>query len=303
MSKKILNMFLFLAALNGGAQAAERTIVIENPTDRGVYMAYSVESADEIISEGYWHALPKDENTLTVTGDGQLSLRLNFDEDTSKPLNLPGTERCGSLTEKFKSIENKTGSPKVILYSGDGDLDGYATKKEGKDCAEAGGVLLTGFHEAVRCSSGVSGEMCFPFSIVDTHPAQSMYVDACNHTEFSGVYLAVRFFEENEWRSAGWYEVKKNQCKKVGPFPTEKAVYAVATTSSYEADYKEWTPDGEKISSCMNPKTGFTYAEKADGTCEAREAIPADAPTYEKITFGQLSEAGFRGVAEFNIHP
>lgn len=56
--------------------------------------------------------------------------------------------------------------------------------------------------------------MCFPFSIVDTHPAQSMYVDACNHTEFSGVYLAVRFFEENEWRSAGWYEVKKNQCKK-----------------------------------------------------------------------------------------
>lgn len=125
-------MFLFLAALNGGAQAAERTIVIENPTDRGVYMAYSVESADEIISEGYWYALPKDENTLTVTGDGQISLRLNFDEDTSKPLNLPGTERCGSLTEKFKSIENKTGSPKVILYSGDGDLDGYATKRKGR---------------------------------------------------------------------------------------------------------------------------------------------------------------------------
>jgi len=303
MSKKLFNLFLFLGALTGVSQADQRTIVIENPADRGVYMAYSIEKADEITTEGYWHALPKDENTIDVSGEGQLSLRLNFDDDESNPLNPPGSERCGSLTEKFKSIEKKTGTPKIIFYSGEGEIEGYATRKEGNDCAEVGGVLLKGFHDAVSCSSGISGEMCFPHTIIDSHPTQTMYVNACNNTEFSGVYVAVRFYENNEWQSAGWYEVQKNQCKKVGPFGSEKPTYAVATTSSYEANYQEWTPNGAKVSGCMNPKTGFTYAEKTDGTCEARETIPANAPAPEKITFGQLTEAGFRGVAEFNITP
>ncbi|NBT59586.1 DUF1036 domain-containing protein, partial [bacterium] len=236
MKNYLLSLFLFFGALDISALAAERTIVIENPTERGVYMAYSVETAEEVISEGYWHALPKEENTLNVKSDGKLSLRLNFDEAVDKPLNSPGLERCGSLTEKFKSIVKKSGTPKVVLYSGEGDVEGYAIRKEGKDCAEAGGVLLGAFHEAIPCGSGVAGEMCFPFTIKDSQPIQSMYIDVCNNSDFSGLYLAVRFFENNEWQSQGWWEVYQNECRKVGPFPSDQAVYAVATTSGYEAN-------------------------------------------------------------------
>ena len=164
-------------------------------------------------------------------------------------------------------------------------------------------MLLEGFHEAMPCHSSVPGEMCYPFSIIDANPVDMMYVNACNRSEFSALYFAMRFYENREWRSEGWYEVEKNQCRKVGPFPSTQAVYAVATTSGYEANYREWTPEGSKVNACINPSVGFLYAEKADGTCETRDVLPSDAPAAEKITYGQLVGAGFRGVAEFIVWP
>lgn len=302
MVKQFFGIFALVCSLNLSAKALGRTIVIENPASRGVYLAYSVETADELFTEGYWHTLPDETDSLDVRSDGKLTLRLNFDSEVSNPLYLPGTKRCGSLTEKFKSIERKTGSPQVILYTGEGELEGYAVKKEGKDCAEAGGVLLEGFHEAVSCHTSVSGEVCFPYSIVDNSPSDSMYVNACNKSKFSSLYFSMRFFENNEWRSEGWYEVKKDKCRKVGPFPSTKPVYAVATTSGYEANYQEWTPEGTKVDACINPSVGFLYAEMADGTCEARDIMPTDAPAAEKTTYGQLVGSGFRGVADFNVY-
>lgn len=307
MKKNFFNWFLFVMGLGlsmpGTTRASERVVVIENPADRAVYSAYSVETADEVITEGFWQALPKEEMGFDVPQEGKLSLRVNFESEIRNPLNLPGSEKCGSLTEKFKSIVKKSGTPEVIFYSGEGDVEGFATKKAGKTCEEAGGVLLKGFHEAVPCRSGVPGEMCFPFSIIDTNPSSFIYVNACNRTQFSSLYVVLRFFEENEWRSEGWFNVDKNQCRKLGPYPTDKALYAVATTSSYEANYREWTPEGTKVMGCMNPSVGFLYAEKADGTCEARDTLPEDAPASEKIEFAELVAAGVRGIVEFNLVP
>lgn len=288
---------------NNPSQAVERTLRIDNPSERAVYIARSIETQDEIITEGFWNVLPVEKIDFPVPNDGTLAVRVNFENDL-EATNLPGSERCGSLTEKFKSIVKKSAEPHVIFFSGEGNLEGgYANKKEGKDCKEAGGEILKGFHEAVACDPSTAGVLCLPFTITNSHPTPSMYVGACNETGLEDVYLAVRFFENNEWKSAGWWEVQKDKCRKVGPFPTDKSVYVLAMNSSSAASPREWTPENEIIRGCINPETGFIYAEKADGSCEARETLPADAPPFEKAQFGKLVDPGFHGIAEFNILP
>lgn len=303
MKNNILMLLGVLSLWNFSSRAADKKLIIDNPAERGVYIARSTETADEIITEGYWHVLQKEKDSFDMPSEGKLTVRLNFDNDR-EPINPPGVERCGSPTDKFMSIVKKVGEPKVTLYMGEGSLEGYATKKEGKDCKEVGGEMLKGFHETVLCEPGLSGIVCLPFTIVDTLSSHSMYVGACNETELASVYVAVKFFEANEWRSQGWWEVKKDTCRKVGPFPSDKPVYAVAMNGSSEPVQREWVPkDSSTIAGCINPTEGFVYAEGPSGSCEARETIPASAPAPEKANFGKLAEAGFHGVAVFNILP
>jgi hypothetical protein len=182
-------------------------------------------------------------------------------------------------------------------------IEGYAEKKEGKDCQAAGGEMLKGFHDAIQCDASVAGSFCLPFAIVDTQVASTMYVGACNLTATNNVYIAVKFFENNEWRSQGWWGVETNKCRKVGPFPNGNPIYAVAMNSSEEPVLREWTPTGEKVKGCINSEVGFLYGENANGACEARESISDAAPAPSITIFGKLVEAGYTGVATFNILP
>lgn len=265
-------------------------------------MTRSIETEDEIITEGYWQVLPVEKMSFSVPERGTLSVRLNFDED-GNPVPAPGltgSEHCGSPTEKFKSIYKKNGEPKFILLTGDGTIEGYAQRKEGKSCEEVGGETLKGFHETIACDSGAPGDLCLPFVISSNEQPASMYVGACNDA-LSDVYLAVRYFEKNEWRTEGWWGIQQNKCRKVGPFPTDKAVYVVAMNSLDDTILREWTPAGDIVSGCVNMESGFTYAEKADGSCEARQTIPDTSPAPQKAIFGKLVDAGFHGLANFDI--
>lgn len=302
MKNKLLIFASVLSFCNLFAQAEQRRLVIDNPAERGVFMARSIETEETIITEGYWKVLPIEKDSFTIPAEGQIATRVNFDGER-EPINPNSIARCGSLTEKFKSIVKKTGEPRITLFMGEGNLDGYSTKKEGKDCKAVGGDELFGFHEAVLCDPNIPGTLCLPFAIVDNQSSLSMYVGACNLTSLEGVYVAVKFFENNEWRSQGWWEVERNNCRKVGPFPTDKPVYVLAMNSSEEPTLREWTPPSEKVRGCINPETGFLYAEKSDGACEAREAIPETAAAPEKTSFGKLVDAGYHGVAVFNILP
>ncbi|NBX82557.1 DUF4189 domain-containing protein [bacterium] len=126
-------------------------------------------------------------------------------------------------------------------------------------------------------------------------------VKVCNDSQSSEAYIAVRFFENNEWRTQGWWEVKKNSCRQVGNFPSNQAIYVLATSNEIYPEWAEYTPSADKVLGCVNPDSRFDYAELNDGSCEARESIPEDAPAPQKIAFGKLVEAGYRGVAEFRF--
>jgi len=306
-----INLLAFLGLLifsNFSSFAEDRTLVIENSSERGVYLARSIETEEEIITEGYWHVLPQEENVLGVPLEGKLSARLNFDEDRNPFIpaeELVNLKRCGSPLDRFKSIVKKNGDPQVILFIGSGEMDGYAEKKEGATCEEAGGEILEGFYETIPCEPDLTGgEMCLPFLITATETTPSMYVGFCNETLIPALYLSVRFFEKNEWRTQGWWEVVSNKCRKVGPFPTNQPVYVFATNSVDDPEPREWTPVGSPlVSSWVNPEVGFLYAEKPDGTCETRINMSDESPLPEKANFGKLVEAGFHGVATFNIRP
>jgi len=306
-----INLFVFLGLFvfsNFSSFAEDRTLVIENSSERGVYLARSIETEEEIITEGYWHVLPQEENVLGVPFEGRLSARINFEEDRGPFVpseELVSLKRCGSPWDRFKAIEKKNGDPKVILFTGSGEIEGYAEKKEGASCEEAGGEILSGFYETVPCAANLTGsEMCLPFLIASTEPTPTMYVGVCNETETPAVYLSVRFFEENEWRTQGWWEVVSNKCRKVGPFPTNQPVYVLAMNSVDDPELRQWTPTGSTlVSSWVNPEAGFLYAEKPDGTCETRINMSDESPLPEKANFGKLVEAGFHGVATFNILP
>ncbi|NBX77338.1 MAG: DUF1036 domain-containing protein [Proteobacteria bacterium] len=289
---------LFLVGLS--AIAAERKLVIDNPADRGVFIARSVETNDAIITDGYWNVMPQQKGEFQVPEEGKVAARLNFYRET-RTVTPSGTKRCGSELEKFKSIEKKQGEPRITLFMGEGEIDGYATKKEGNDCAAVGGVLLDGFQETVACSSGAAGEMCLPTALTDNRPTPEAYVGACNETSIPELFVAIRFFENNEWRTQGWWKIKSQTCQKLGPFPSGKALYGFATTSSNDPDAFEWRSGWGPEMACINPESAFDYAEKADGKCEAREAIPADAPAPIKTMVGKLSEGGFRGLVNFNL--
>ncbi|MFM8269595.1 MAG: DUF4189 domain-containing protein [Pseudomonadota bacterium] len=295
------HFFLFFL-LGLTAFASERKIIIDNTADRGVYLTRSFETEDEIVTEGYWNVMPHQKGEFEVSQEGKISVRLNYYQESATATAI-GVKRCGSETERFKSIEKKQGEPKVTLFVGQGDLDSYATKKEGKDCAEAGGSLLDGFVETIACVAGAAGEMCLPTVLNDVRPAPETYVGVCNDTDFPELYVAIRFFERNEFRTQGWWKVPRNKCSKLGPFPSEKGIYAFATTSSTDPDASEWRPTWSNELACINPETAFDYAERSDGTCEAREVIPADAPAPVKIMMGKLAGSGFRGLVTFDLKP
>lgn len=297
---KVYFCLFFLAGLS--VFAAERKLIIENPVERGVFIARSIETGTEIITEGYWNVLPHQKGEFEIPAEGKLSVRINYyrESDTTTPA---GIKRCGSDTERFKSIEKKQGEPKVTFFTGEGNLEGYATKKEGKDCLEAGGVLLDGFQETVACSSGMQGELCLPAALSDERKSPEAYVGVCNDTDIPELYVAIRFFEKNEFRTQGWWKIPNNKCTKLGPFPTEKGIFAFATTSSADPDASEWRPTWANEMACINPETAFDYAELPDGSCEAREAIPANAPAPIKMLLGKLAGNGFRGLVTFDLKP
>jgi hypothetical protein len=131
------------------------------------------------------------------------------------------------------------------------------------------------------------------FALTDVRINARTYVGACNETANPELMVAIRFFENNEWRTQGWWKIKSQTCQKLGPFPSEKAIYGFATTSSTDPEASEWRPTWSNELACINPETTFDYAEKADGSCEAREAI--------KIPMGKLSDSGFRGLVNFDM--
>lgn len=302
MKIKMFVLFTLSVFLNGSSWAGQRKLVINNPSEKEVFVAQSIDTGDEIITEGYWHVFPMEKTDFDVPGEGLLSVRLNFEHESSSMV-PSGIIRCGSPIEKFKSIVKKGAEPKVILYVGEGNLEGYASRKEGKSCQEVGGEMLLGFHETMSCDVNDPNLACPPFSIPYTPPTQSMYVDACNQTNLDAVYFSVKFFENQEWRSQGWWEVQKGNCRTVGPFPSDKSVYVLAMNSSWDPTPREWRPSGATVSGCTNPEEGFFYAERADGTCEAREFTPEDALAPEKALFGKLTDPGFVGTARFDIGP
>ena len=131
------------------------------------------------------------------------------------------------------------------------------------------------------------------FALNDILTNARSYVGACNETANPELLVAIRFFENNEWRTQGWWKIKSQTCQKLGPFSSEKAFYGFATTSGTDPDASEWRPTWSKELACINPEADFDYAEKADGSCDAREAI--------KVPMGKLSEAGFHGLVNFDM--
>lgn len=125
----------------------------------------------------------------------------------------------------------------------------------------------------------------------------------CNDTDIANLYVAIRFYQSNEFRTQGWWKVASHKCLKLGPFPSEKGIYGFATTDSLDPDASEWRPTWDNALACMNPETAFDYAETPNGLCEARESIPADAPSPIKIPVGKLASDGFRGLVTFDLKP
>lgn len=296
---KPFKSFLLILSMSSALFGAERKIVFENTLERGLDILKSVQTEDSVITQGYWNVLPHKKTDILVQEEGTVFVSL-IPYDESEPLKKTGINRCGSETERFKSVVKTSGEPLVTLYTGFGNIDGYEKKAEGKDCTEAGGVLLDGFEELVPCSSGAAGELCLKAPLSENRPDPEAYLSICNLTDFDATYTAVRYFKDNEWHTQGWWKATKGNCLTAGPFPTLKPIFVMATNGTGDAHANEWGTAWNSTLGCINSTYAFDYAESSNGTCVKKQEMPNDAPEAQKFHFTQLVEAGFRGTALFD---
>jgi len=294
-----LKSVIFILSMSSALFATERRIVLENNLERGLDILKSVQTADSVVTQGYWNVLPQNKTDIVVEEEGSVSVSLiPYNED--EPLKKTGTLRCVSETERFKSVVKTSGEPLVTLYTGFGTVDGYEKKREGKDCAEVGGVLMDGFEELIPCATGAAGDLCLKEPLKEIRPNPEAFLSICNLTDFDATFTAIRFFKDNEWHTQGWWKATKGNCLTAGPFPTSKPIFVMATNGTGDPAANEWGTSWTSTTGCINSKYAFDYVDSSSGACIKKQEMPGDAPEAQKFQFTQLVAAGFRGTAIFD---